>query len=167
MSTAEFHLGSIPDCGWNWSKCCCGQPWSKKVNGRVDVTNFKRTDTYPTHCFKVSFEHKAVKLAQVRRWFRVQFQWERVRPKSDYLGWLKTYRMVKMAVKTLTKFANTLETLLLFFPLTLAYNFNFFKEIYMLVYKYAKILIENIYNFINEFRSCNIKAQWISDWLKP
>lgn len=99
---------------------------------------------------------------------RVQFQWERVRPKSNYLGWLKTYRIVKRAVKTLTKFANTLETLLLFFSPTLAFNFNLFsKEIYMLVYKYAKILIENTCNFINEFRSCNIKPQWISDWLKP
>lgn len=64
----QFHLGSIPDCGWSWSKCCCGQPWSKKVNGRVDMLpNFKRSDTYPTDCFKVSFKHIAVKLAQVRR----------------------------------------------------------------------------------------------------
>lgn len=31
------------------------------------LPNFKRTDTYPAHCFKVSFEHKAVKLVQVRR----------------------------------------------------------------------------------------------------
>lgn len=33
-----------------------------------------------------------------------------------------------MAVKTLTKFANTLETLLLFFSPTLAFNFNLFSK---------------------------------------
>lgn len=134
----------------------------------VDYGRVAMWPNFNMHCVKISFPCEAVKQAKVRR-LGFSFNGRRLRPKSNHLGSVKSYRM-KRAVKIPTQFCNCTENSVFpsFCP-TLTGNFSFFvKGIYMLVYKNAKIVVENTCDFIYEFRSCNIKpAQWIYDLLKP